>query len=109
MTSTEVAGVPVDVLERHGELCRLIDEHAYRYYVLDQPTVSDAEYDELMRELEEQESRYPQLRTPDSPTQKVAGGYATTFTPVEHLERHALARQRLQRRGVRRVGGPGHP
>ena len=87
MTSTEVAGVPVDVLERHGELCRVIDEHAYRYYVLDQPTVSDAEYDELMRELDAQESAYPQLRSPDSPTQKVAGGFATTFTPVEHLER----------------------
>ena len=80
-------GVPVDVAERHDELAREIDDHAYRYYVLDAPIVSDAEYDELMRELERIEESYPQLRTPDSPTQKVAGSYSTLFTPVEHLER----------------------
>jgi DNA ligase (NAD+) len=73
--------------ERHQELVREIDEHAYRYYVLDRPTVSDAEYDRLMRELESLEERYPTLRTPDSPTQKVAGKISTLFTPVEHLER----------------------
>ena len=75
------------VLERHSELARELEEHAYRYYVLDRPTVSDAEYDALMRELTEIEDAFSSLRTPDSPTQKVAGSYATTFTPVEHLER----------------------
>ena len=79
--------LPVDVAERHAALSRELDDHAYRYYVLDAPVVSDAEYDTLMRELTEIESRYPQLRTPDSPTQKVAGSYSTMFTPVEHLER----------------------
>lgn len=73
--------------ERHAELARELEEHAYRYYVLDAPTVSDAEYDSLMRELESIEDSYPSLRTPDSPTQRVAGTYSTLFTPVEHLER----------------------
>ncbi|KJE22078.1 DNA ligase, NAD-dependent [Frankia torreyi] len=72
---------------RAAELARELDEHAYRYYVLDSPTVSDAEYDRLMRELTAIEERHPDLRTPDSPTQKVAGSYSTLFTPVEHLER----------------------
>jgi DNA ligase (NAD+) len=77
---------PAD-LERHAELARDLDDHSYRYYVLDQPTVSDAEYDALMHELEALEERFPSLRTPDSPTQKVAGTISTLFTPVEHLER----------------------
>ncbi|MEO6714792.1 MAG: NAD-dependent DNA ligase LigA [Mycobacteriales bacterium] len=72
---------------RHAELSQLLDDHGYRYYILDAPTVSDAEYDELMRELTAIEERWSGLRTPDSPTQKVAGGFSTQFTPVEHLER----------------------
>src|SRR5664279_2257058 len=86
-TVAEVDGVPVTARERHAELAQTIDEHAYRYYVLEQPTASDAEYDELMRELQTLEERYPGLRTPDSPTQRVAGSYSTLFAPVEHLER----------------------
>ncbi len=82
-----VEGVPVRTRERHAELCRDLDDHAYRYYVLDDPTVSDAEYDALLRELEQVEGRYPSLCTPDSPTQKVTGTYSTLFTPVAHLER----------------------
>ena len=78
---------PPDIAERHGDLSRELDEHAYRYYVLDAPTVSDAEYDDLMHELEAIEEKYPALRTPDSPTQRVAGTYSTLFTPVEHVER----------------------
>src|SRR5215510_13634325 len=57
--------------ERHAELATEIDEHQYRYHVLDAPTVSDGEYDALMRELEGLENEYPALRTPDSPTQRV--------------------------------------
>jgi DNA ligase (NAD+) len=75
------------VRHRHAELARELDEHAYRYYVLDRPTASDAEYDRLMRELTALEDAHPELRTPDSPTQKVAGSYSTLFTPVQHLER----------------------
>jgi DNA ligase (NAD+) len=80
-------GVPVDAAERHAALARELDDHAYRYYVLDAPIASDAEYDTLIRELSAIEDSYPQLRTPDSPTQKVAGSYSTLFTPVTHLER----------------------
>ena len=87
MKAPTAGGVPVDAAERHAELSRELDDHAYRYYVLDSPVVSDAEYDTLMRELTAIEESYPQLRTPDSPTQKVAGSYSTMFTPVEHLER----------------------
>ncbi|MCL9762519.1 NAD-dependent DNA ligase LigA [Frankia sp. AiPa1] len=72
---------------RAVDLARELEEHAYRYYVLDAPTAADAEYDALMRELTALEERHPDLRTPDSPTQKVAGSFSTLFTPVEHLER----------------------
>ncbi len=72
---------------RHAELVRELDDHAYRYYVLDAPTVADAAYDEMMRELTALEEEHPELRTADSPTQKVAGSYSTLFTPVEHLQR----------------------
>jgi DNA ligase (NAD+) len=73
--------------ERASELAKIIDEHQYRYYVLDAPSVSDGEYDAVLRELAALEQRYPSLRTPDSPTQRVGGTYSTLFTPVEHLER----------------------
>jgi DNA ligase (NAD+) len=82
-----VDGVPADARERHAELSRGLDEHAFRYYVLDDPTVSDAEYDARMRELQAIEQSHPGLRTADSPTQKVMGTYSTEFTPVAHLER----------------------
>jgi DNA ligase (NAD+) len=86
--STAASGdVPVEVAQRHAVLARELDDHAYRYYVLDAPTVADAEYDVAMRELMALEESYPQLRTPDSPSQKVAGSYSTLFTPVTHLER----------------------
>jgi len=73
--------------EEHARLAQEIDENAYRYYVLDEPTVSDADYDAAMRRLEELEDQFPQLRTPSSPTQRVGGSYSTQFTAVDHLER----------------------
>jgi DNA ligase (NAD+) len=82
-----VQGVPADARERHADLSRTLEDLAFRYYVLAQPTVSDAEYDLRMRELTELEERYPSLRTPDSPTQKVMESFSTDFTPVDHLER----------------------
>ena len=82
-----IDGVPAADRERAAELASTIDDHQYRYYVLDAPTVSDAEFDVLLRELEALEERYPSLRTPNSPTQRVGGGYATQFTAVEHLVR----------------------
>ena len=59
--------------ERHDELARELDEHQYRYYVLQSPSVDDAVYDRLMRELEAIENEFPALRTPDSPSQRVGG------------------------------------
>ncbi|MFF5335021.1 NAD-dependent DNA ligase LigA [Streptomyces sp. NPDC013181] len=78
--------VPAEARERHLLLAEQIEEHRFRYYVNDQPVVSDAEFDRLMRELEALEDAHPELRTPDSPTQKVAGPYRTEFTSVEHRE-----------------------
>lgn len=72
---------------RWKELAETIDEHRYRYYVLDAPVVSDGEYDALERELIALETRFPELRTPDSPTQHVGGTITNLFEPVEHLER----------------------
>jgi DNA ligase (NAD+) len=87
VTEPESDGVPVDVAQRHAVVAAELDDHAYRYYVLDSPIVSDAQYDTAMRELIAIEDSYPQLRTPDSPTQKVAGSYSTQFTAVTHLQR----------------------
>lgn len=82
----EQAEPTVAARERHAELSGLVEDARYRYYVLDRPTVSDAEFDGWMRELESLEERFPALRTPDSPTQKVGGAVATEFTAVDHLE-----------------------
>lgn len=86
-TQVEPVEPPPQARERHAELAKEVEHHRYRYYVLDAPTISDAEFDALMRELEELEEQYPALRTPDSPTQKVGGTYSTEFTPVAHRER----------------------
>ncbi|GAA3931396.1 NAD-dependent DNA ligase LigA [Streptomyces gulbargensis] len=80
-------GAPAEAREKHAELAEQIEEHRFRYYVKDQPVISDGEFDRLLRSLEELEEEYPELRTPDSPTQKVAGQYETEFTAVEHRER----------------------
>ncbi|MGN9777755.1 NAD-dependent DNA ligase LigA [Micromonospora sp. H33] len=73
--------------ERHATLSRELTEHQYRYYVLDAPTISDAEFDRQLRELEALEAEFPALRTPDSPTQRVGGAFSTEFIPVAHAER----------------------
>ncbi|MEU8802082.1 NAD-dependent DNA ligase LigA [Spirillospora sp. NPDC048819] len=80
-------GVPGEARQRHLELSQEIDEANYRYYVLDQPTLTDAEYDRRMRELHELEERHPELVTPDSPTQRVGAPIITDFATVRHLER----------------------
>ncbi|MFF2628927.1 NAD-dependent DNA ligase LigA [Kitasatospora griseola] len=79
--------IPAEVRTRHAELATEIEEHRSRYYELDAPTVSDAEFDRLMRELEALEAEHPALVTPDSPTQKVGGAPTVLFAPVEHRER----------------------
>ena len=71
----------------HAELSERLLDAQYRYHVLDSPTISDAEYDQGIRTLNEIEDQFPELRTPDSATQRVGGMISTLFTPVTHLER----------------------
>ncbi|MGW5016169.1 DNA ligase LigA-related protein, partial [Micromonospora chalcea] len=100
--------------ERHATLSQELTEHQYRYYVLDAPTITDAEFDAQLRELEALEAEYPALRTPDSPTQRVGGTFSTDFTPVAHAERmlsldNAFADEELAawaERVERDAGGP---
>jgi DNA ligase (NAD+) len=72
------------VKERIEKLRAEINHHNYRYYVLDSPEISDAEYDELMRELQKLEEEHPQFLTPDSPTQRVGAAPVEAFGVVEH-------------------------
>jgi len=72
------------VKKRIDQLREQINHHNYRYYVLDSPEISDAEYDELMRELKQLEANYPQFLTPDSPTQRVGAEPVEAFGVVEH-------------------------
>ncbi len=66
------------------QLKKLINYHNYRYYVLDSPEISDAEYDVLMQQLKKLEEEHPELVTPDSPTQRVGAAPLTAFTTIEH-------------------------
>ncbi|MFD8124122.1 NAD-dependent DNA ligase LigA [Streptomyces albidoflavus] len=110
------ADVPADARERHKHLAEQVEEHRFRYYVNDQPVVSDAEFDRQLRALTELEEQYPLLRTPDSPTQKVAGQYETEFTSVQHVERmlsldNAFDDEELAawaERVAKEVGAPGY-
>lgn len=72
---------------RWAELVDEISDHQFAYYVRDSPTVSDGEYDALLAELTDLEAAHPELRTPDSPTQRVGGTFSTEFTAVDHVER----------------------
>jgi len=79
-----VTGNMAEVKQRINKLRELINYHNYRYYVLDSPEISDAEYDELMRELEQLEEAHPELITPDSPTQRIGAAPVEAFGVVEH-------------------------
>ena len=82
----QVEAAPPEAREEHRALSEQVEDARWRYYVLDDPTLSDADFDQRMRRLEELEEQFPELRTPDSPTQKVGGAVSTEFTPVDHLE-----------------------
>ncbi|WP_204286863.1 NAD-dependent DNA ligase LigA [Microbispora amethystogenes] len=86
-SAANAESAPSEARERHAELAELLDEANWRYYVLDSPTVSDAEYDGWMREIRALEERHPDLRTPDSPTQRVGAPISTDFPEVTHLQR----------------------
>ena len=79
------SGAPPSAAVRVAELRSEIAAHDHRYYVLDAPTVSDAEYDSLFRELRALEARFPALVTPESPTQRVGGAPRTEFAQVRHV------------------------
>ncbi len=79
--------VPDGVRHEWTDLAEQVRAHQFAYHVRDQPTVSDGEYDALVRRLGELEDAYPELRTPESPTQQVGATFSTDFTPVDHLER----------------------
>ena len=74
----------MDDYQKIEQLRRTLSEHNYRYYVLDEPTISDFEYDKLLRQLEELEQAHPETVTPDSPTQRVGGRALERFQPVQH-------------------------
>jgi DNA ligase (NAD+) len=114
MTTTaderELSTAKVRVEELRNEL----NYHSYRYHVLDDPEIADVEYDELTRELRELEERFPQLVTPDSPTQRVGAAPTDLFAPVEHRSPmlsldNAFSREELEAWAARveRVVGDG--
>jgi DNA ligase (NAD+) len=87
LSSTSSPGAPLpEELARARELRSELEHHGYRYYVLDDPVIGDEEYDALLEELRALEDRYPQLRTPDSPTQRVGGEPVGRLEKVTHLE-----------------------
>ena len=72
---------------RITELINEIRDHQFKYYVLDQPTITDAQFDALLRELQKLEDSNPELRQPDSPTAHVGGGFSTQFEQRDHIEK----------------------
>jgi DNA ligase (NAD+) len=74
------------VAQRAEELRRQLEYHGHRYYVLDDPEISDADYDKLLNELRDIEAAHPELLTPESPTQRVGGKPLDKFAPVKHLQ-----------------------
>ncbi|WP_280340389.1 NAD-dependent DNA ligase LigA [Nocardia neocaledoniensis] len=87
VVSVSTEGATSEQRVRWQQLADEVREHQFRYYVRDAPIISDGEFDTLLRELQALEDAHPDLRTPDSPTQLVGGGFATEFTAVDHLER----------------------
>ncbi len=95
-----MAGPNDDVVARAAELAALIRHHRDRYYNFDDPEVADAEFDELVRDLEALEERHPELRTADSPLREVGAPSSATFAPVRHEQRmfsldNAFSREEL--------------
>src|ERR1700744_936967 len=97
---------PAEARQQHADPSAQTPEARHRYYVLDSPTLSDNEFDRLLRELEGLEDQYPELRTPDSPTPQVGGGGSTLFTPVEHLQRLLSLDNSFSAEGAGLLAGP---
>ncbi|MGC0363381.1 DNA ligase (NAD+) [Rhodococcus sp. 27YEA15] len=84
---SETASAPSEAREQWSRLAEEVRQHQFNYYVRDAPAIADGAFDALLGELNSLEEAYPDLRTPDSPTQLVGGGFSTDFTSVDHLER----------------------
>ena len=109
MTEPESEPAPEEARRRAAALRREVDHHAHLYHVLDRPEITDAEYDRLFRELLDLEARYPELQTPDSPTQRVGAAPSESFSKFRHrtpmlslsnafsLEEVEAFRKRIQR------------
>ncbi|MGB3762399.1 MAG: NAD-dependent DNA ligase LigA [Ornithinimicrobium sp.] len=87
VSKSDEGEIPADVRHEWTQLAEEIRGHQFAYYVRDAPTVADAQFDELLRGLQQLEERHPGLRTPESPTQQVGGTFSTEFTAVDHQER----------------------
>lgn len=86
-TAESPQDVRAQAAARAAELRHLLDYHAYRYYALDAPEITDAAFDKLLAELQQIEAAHPELVTPDSYTQRVGGYVSEQFTPVTHMAR----------------------
>ena len=75
------------IAEKIAALAEELRDHQFRYYVLDKPIISDAEFDAKLKELEALENKYPQYRSAESPTQIVGGGFATGFEARDHIQK----------------------
>ena len=76
-----------EIRRRIAELSEDIRQHQFKYYVLDKPTITDGEFDKLLKELEKLEKAHPEFKLPDSPSDLVGGGFATHFTQSDHIEK----------------------
>lgn len=76
--------VDTKIIKQAEKLTKAIREHNYRYYVLDAPTIPDSEYDRMFRQLQDLEAKYPELKTPDSPTQRIGAAPLKSFKQVQH-------------------------
>jgi DNA ligase (NAD+) len=95
-TETPSSDALSELAARAGDLRQRIEQASYDYYVLDQPVISDKEYDQLFRELQDLEREHPGLRTADSPTLRI-GAPPQSSLPKHTPHVHAVARQRVQR------------
>ena len=76
-----------EIRHRIATLCDEIRDHQFKYYVLDKPTITDGEFDALLKELSKLEAAHPEFKLPDSPTEVVGGGFATHFQQSDHIEK----------------------
>jgi len=94
--------IPKVVMERYEKLVKAVDHYRYLYHVLDKPNITDESYDSLMQELVELEEKYPELKTPESPTQRVGGEPLSEFKKVKHEVRQWSFDDCFSREGLKK-------